>query len=189
MTSARQIEANRCNAARSTGPRSRSGKKRSSTNAFRHGLSVDLPAIRGEEFELVVGLLADYQVDERARKDAQNLARATVELERVTQYKLSLIERVALVGRLNRSYWLNQLDSIIFSTREMRQIDRALKGGRMPRLRRIKPLPSLPPDEPERLSEAFRRAVPELLAVERYERTSVARFIRALHAMVRWERL
>jgi hypothetical protein len=39
MASKRQIEANRKNASRSTGPRTASGKARSSRNAFHHGLS------------------------------------------------------------------------------------------------------------------------------------------------------
>jgi hypothetical protein len=42
MTSAYKILANRLNAQRSTGPRTVSGKRRASQNAFRHGLS--LPA-------------------------------------------------------------------------------------------------------------------------------------------------
>ena len=39
MASQKQIEANRRNARKSTGPRSASGKKRASRNAFSHGLS------------------------------------------------------------------------------------------------------------------------------------------------------
>jgi hypothetical protein len=38
MTSPRQIEANRRNALRSTGPRTQEGKRRSRRNALRHGL-------------------------------------------------------------------------------------------------------------------------------------------------------
>ena len=183
MTSERQLQANRRNAARSSGPRSGAGKGRSSKNALRHGLSVDVRTIRVEEIELLARELAGEQADERTLKDAHNLADAAVDLERVTQYKLSLVERILLVGRLNRSYWPNQLDPIIFTTREMRQIERALKGGRRPRLRRIKPPLPLPHFEPARLSEAFCRAVPELLAVERYERAFLVRFIVALRSM------
>src|SRR5205814_8669821 len=40
MTSARQFEANRRNAALSTGPRTKAGKLRSSHNAFKHGLAI-----------------------------------------------------------------------------------------------------------------------------------------------------
>ena len=38
MASDKQIAANRCNAMRSTGPRTRSGKARSRANSLRHGL-------------------------------------------------------------------------------------------------------------------------------------------------------
>jgi hypothetical protein len=64
MTSIRQIEANRRNAIRSTGPRTDDGKDRSRRNAIRHGLSAetvieiveDLEDYRG--FEAAV--IADY---------------------------------------------------------------------------------------------------------------------------------
>jgi hypothetical protein len=42
MATEKQIAANRKNAARSTGPRTMSGKKRSSKNALRHGLAASL---------------------------------------------------------------------------------------------------------------------------------------------------
>jgi len=44
MASHRQIAANRRNARRSTGPRSPAGRKRSSWNSFRHGLTAGLTA-------------------------------------------------------------------------------------------------------------------------------------------------
>jgi recombinational DNA repair protein RecT len=59
MTSLRQIESNRRNAQRSTGPKTQSGKARSSQNAVRHGLTA----------ETVIGPLedpADYQAFEQA---------------------------------------------------------------------------------------------------------------------------
>ena len=41
MTSLRQIESNRRNALRSTGPKTETGKQRSSQNAVRHGLTAE----------------------------------------------------------------------------------------------------------------------------------------------------
>jgi hypothetical protein len=43
MTTEKQIAANRANAKRSTGPKTSAGKRRSSSNAYRHGLSGPLP--------------------------------------------------------------------------------------------------------------------------------------------------
>ncbi len=48
MATQRQIEANRRNARRSTGPKSLEGKRRSSQNALRHGLLAAAPVIPGE---------------------------------------------------------------------------------------------------------------------------------------------
>jgi prepilin signal peptidase PulO-like enzyme (type II secretory pathway) len=63
------------------------------------------------------------------------LAHAAVDLERATQHKLSLIQRILLVGRLNRPYWPNQLDPIIFTTGKCGK--QGVQNGRMPRLRRL----------------------------------------------------
>ena len=42
MATERQIAANRRNASKSTGPRSRAGKKRARQNAYQHGLTTSL---------------------------------------------------------------------------------------------------------------------------------------------------
>jgi hypothetical protein len=49
MTTPAQIEANRANAARSTGPKTPGGKERASRNAVRHGLRSGLPVLPGEQ--------------------------------------------------------------------------------------------------------------------------------------------
>ena len=52
MLSDKQLEANRANAQKSTGPRTPEGKKRSSLNALRHGLSAQVVILPGEDVEI-----------------------------------------------------------------------------------------------------------------------------------------
>ena len=65
MTSERKIQANRCNAQLSTGPRTVAGKLRSRRNAFRHGLAAQtvINVIENaEDYQtLESSLLADYE--------------------------------------------------------------------------------------------------------------------------------
>ena len=49
VTSSKRVEANRKNAARSTGPRSATGKCRSRFNAVKHGMAAKLPVLPGED--------------------------------------------------------------------------------------------------------------------------------------------
>ncbi|WP_439401360.1 hypothetical protein ACNJYA_32415 [Bradyrhizobium sp. DASA03068] len=56
MTSIRQIEANRRNAKRSTGPKTAGGKTRSSRNALRHGLACSAISDPAEAAKLAVAI-------------------------------------------------------------------------------------------------------------------------------------
>ena len=88
MTSLRQIESNRRNAQRSTGPKTQSGKQRSSQNAVRHGLTA----------ETVIGPLedpADYRAFEQAVTTAYD-AETAVERELV-------LRLASLLWRLRRA--------------------------------------------------------------------------------------
>src|SRR6266404_2249192 len=85
MTSLRQIESNRRNAQRTTGPKTQSGKQRSSQNAVRHGLTA----------ETVIGPLgdpADYRAFEQAVTTAYD-AETAVERELVLRLA-SLLWRI-----------------------------------------------------------------------------------------------
>jgi hypothetical protein len=77
MVTERQIAANRRNACKSPGPRSRAGKRRASRNSYRHGLSVSVAATgkfaKGVETlaHKIAGKGADVAVLELARTAAQ----------------------------------------------------------------------------------------------------------------------
>ena len=85
MTSSRQIEANRGNALRSTGPKSENGKRRSRRNAVRHGLTAETVVVALEDIE-------DYQAFEAA-VIADYDARTAVERELVLRLA-SLLWRI-----------------------------------------------------------------------------------------------
>src|SRR3954464_15557708 len=88
MTSHRQMEANRRNALRSTGPTSSEGKERSRCNAVRHGLTA----------ETVIGALEDAE-DYKAFEAA-----ITADYDAQTAVERELVLRLAsLLWRLRRA--------------------------------------------------------------------------------------
>jgi transposase len=88
MTSFRQIEANRRNALRSTGPKTEAGKRRSRRNAFRHGLTAETVVAALEDIE-------DYQAFEAA---------VAVDYDARTAVQRELVLRVAsLLWRMRRA--------------------------------------------------------------------------------------
>ena len=82
MTSNRQIEANRGNAKRSTGPKTEAGKTRSSRNSLRHGLS--RPMTRGSDCEI-------RAMVHEGLTEAPDLVRAKLELTRIRSARSALL--------------------------------------------------------------------------------------------------
>jgi hypothetical protein len=86
MATDRQIAANRRNARRSTGPRSRAGRKRSSRNSFRHGLAAGVitNAERIKWIERLARKIAGDGADIVTLEWARTIAQAEFELEHPT---------------------------------------------------------------------------------------------------------
>jgi hypothetical protein len=100
MTSSRQIEANRRNARKSTGPVTEDGKRRSRCNAVRHGLTAEtvIGAFEDAEdyqaFEAVI--VADYDAQSAVERElVLRLASLLWRLRRATTIETGLFEMQA----------------------------------------------------------------------------------------------
>ena len=103
MTSAAKIEANRRNAQRSTGPRSKAGKARVARNSFKHGLSV---AIGADDFHAECEeLVRAFEGELDSAKNWEQVSRfveGQIEVLRVRRSKAELLNRAA--SRLKTLY-------------------------------------------------------------------------------------
>jgi hypothetical protein len=113
MTSLRQIESNRRNALRSTGPKTEAGKQRSSKNAVRHGLTTETVIEPLEDPE-------DYKAFEQA---------VTADYDAETAVERELVLRLAsLLWRLRRSTLIET--GLLQIESEVLQVVAALQIGR-----------------------------------------------------------
>ena len=96
MATEKQLKANRANATRSTGPKSLSGKARSSMNSCKHGLTAETVVIANEdpkEFdELRADLENDFRPETRMERElVDRLAGIIWRLRRVPHFEAALI--------------------------------------------------------------------------------------------------
>jgi hypothetical protein len=171
MATERQIAANRRNALKSTGPRSSAGKKRASRNTSRHGFSI--AATTNSEFakqveDLARGI-AGAGSEPLVLEHARSIAHAQLDLEQIRRMKVSLLQRIHELGALDVPE--PTIPDII------RTLDQHYRGR--PSYLRVPQVKSMPSSEPERMTETIRRALPELIKLERYERCAAARRNRA----------
>ena len=170
MVSERQIEANRRNASRSTGPCSAAGKKRAARNAHRHGLSLSpaSSAAAARQVDKLSRKIAGNAKSEIVLRYARDAAVAQLELERIRKVKIALVERVLTLGALGPTV---RFGSVTKALRHLKLViaGKALLGEP------IDPLANLPSKEPERSAEALRRALPDLIRLDRYESRAVGR--------------
>ncbi len=97
MTSFRQIEANRRNAYKSTGPTTEAGKQRSRCNAVRHGLTAETVIGALEDAEdytaFEAAIIADYDVQSAVERElVLRLASLLWRLRRATAVETGLFE-------------------------------------------------------------------------------------------------
>jgi hypothetical protein len=113
MSSLKQIEANRLNALKSTGPRTEEGKRRSRCNAIRHGLTAETVIVGLEDLE-------DYESFE---------ATIIVDYDPTTAVERELVLRLAsALWRLRRA---TGIETALFqsATKQSAQLESKMIGG------------------------------------------------------------
>jgi hypothetical protein len=178
MTTEKQIAANRQNARRSSGPRSGEGKRRSSQNAYRHGLSAGVNA-HGEyvkDIEALARKIAGNSTDVVVLECARTIAQAEFDLARIRRLKVGLVSRVKAFDEFGPPATFQSLC-------EINQFFKGFDRGELILPERSKP-PTMPTTEPERSAEVIRRALPELMRLNRYERHAGTRRAQAMHTLL-----
>jgi hypothetical protein len=170
----RQIAANRRNARHSTGPRSGAGRERSGRNSFRHGLAAagTATAERIKYIERLARNIAGASTDVVTLECARTIAQAEFDLAQIRRVQVELISRVTAFGEAKGPPASHLI-------REAKRLFRAFDRGKPVRFEGLEP-PAMPTTEPERTGEAIRRALPELIMLDRYERRAAGRRARAL---------
>jgi hypothetical protein len=96
MTSYRQIEANRRNALKSTGPKTEAGRQASRCNAVRHGLTAETVIGTLEDAEdykaFEAAITADYDAQSAVERELLRLASILWRLRRATMMETGLFE-------------------------------------------------------------------------------------------------
>jgi hypothetical protein len=100
MASERQIAANRRNARESTGPRSGAGRKRTSRNSYRHGLTArsTSSAKLARAVERLARKIAGDSTNAVILEHFRGAAQAEFDLARIRQVKVAVIERMLASG-------------------------------------------------------------------------------------------
>jgi hypothetical protein len=103
MTSQRRVEANRKNAQKSTGPRTKSGKARARINARSHGLTI--PVVRDTQLADEIDALALYlcQGDETLLNLARHVAEAQYDILRIRNLRFDIFSFPEIIkGRISK---------------------------------------------------------------------------------------
>jgi hypothetical protein len=184
MATQAQLTANRRNALKSTGPKSRNGKKRASNNSFRHGLSISTMCWECETVESLAFQIVGTHASTVALGQARVAAAAQLRLADVRTLKTEIINRTFRFGALKlRPRFRSAAAEIRFL--KLQAFDKPVKWPRT-----IDPLGPMPSNQTERMDAALLRSLPQVRNVYRYERRALAERDHALSKLaeiVRWE--
>ena len=143
VTSERKLTANKQNAQRSTGPRTRTGKRRASRNALRHGLAaaVEEPAFLLEIERLAEALLGD-ETSPIARECARDIAAAHVDLVRVRMARVEALDRLlqAIPHQDRHSDHIPEIDAVESVVADLKKLNRYERNALLRKKRAIKAL-------------------------------------------------
>ena len=191
MASERQIAANRLNARKSTGPRSRAGKRRASRNAYRHGLASSRKpdAATAGKLDQLARQIAGDSNSEIILELARSAAEAEFDLARVRLAWVALINRVSAFGAIDPFSDELAKDKPKWQRlrAELRHFKARLSGATLqsPVQDFIDSTEDMPTQEPERTAEAVRRALPELVKLDRYQVRAASRRNRAIKEIIK----
>ena len=137
MATAKQVAANRANAARSTGPRTPAGRAKSSRNAFRHGLSLSLSLLRdlttATEIDRLAQAIAGENPSEQQLMAANEFATAQCELMRIRALRFAATPALSATLDPRRLRWVLGFDryeqaALSRRTRAAKTLDRLEVG-------------------------------------------------------------
>jgi hypothetical protein len=185
MASERQIVANRRNATKSSGPRSAAGRKRASSNAYRHGLfSRRARAAVAEEMEAFARKIADTTSGAIALEHARIVAEAENELALIRDAKRALIDYTDIFGSFKtpRLFPSDQRKHPWLKSTKNRST--SAQGQRPQRLEAEDFFSTMPQAEPER-SAAIGHVLSELTKLSLYEKRAAGRRDRTIRKLMK----
>ena len=178
MASDRRLQANRLNAQKSTGPRSRAGKQRAARNAYRHGLAA-ASRVTTTDLDLLAQMIAGESDNPLVREHARDAAQAVSDLKAIGRIRAALVDRANVLGTMERS-------KLFESIRDIKSFLSSIAMGEMPELPARGELPAPKPTQSEEcMAEAVRVALKELAKLDRYEARAAGRRNQAIKEIVR----
>ena len=186
MVSERQIAANRRNAQKSMGPKSPSGKQRSSKNAYHHGLSVPMSVRSEAELKDLSRQFGGDATDAEILALAERAADAQLDLERVRKARVAMVECAWKLRASGAESWHPEFEELRhrfaqIGRREGMQAERFLESELQ---NPFQPLPGGNEEKERRFIDAVGRALSELTKTIAYEKRAAGRRDRAIRQIV-----